>query len=183
MITMRRVEKIQICQQGWLKAHVEDFADEEWYAQVATSIQRCIDAYDNAEGGYVVEYHRKVFDGIPAGRQFASCGMQSVYKPIRAAIARTLQLTDWDIRNCHPTLLLQLCEHLGVPCKRLKTYVDNRDEWWKIVKDIVNEGVEQPASSSRSKSKKKEEASRKPVGRDEVKQLFLWILYLGGFDN
>ncbi len=68
MVTMCRVEKIQICKLEWLKAHVEDFADEGWYAHVATSIQRCIDAYDNAEGGYVVEYHRKVFDGILAGR-------------------------------------------------------------------------------------------------------------------
>ncbi len=49
---------------------------------------------------------------------------------------------------------------------------------------IVNEGVEQPASSSRSKSKtKKEEASIKPVGWEEVKQVFLRILYLGGFQN
>ena len=87
---MRRVEKIQICQLGWLKAHVEDFADEGWYAQVAASIQQCIDAYDNAEDGNVVEYHLKVFGGIPAGRMFASCGMQSLYKPFRAAIARTL---------------------------------------------------------------------------------------------
>ncbi len=66
----------------------------------------------------------------------------------------------------------------------LKKYGADRDSWWKIVKDLVNEGVEQPASSSGSKSKKKkEEASRKHVGRDEVKQLFLRILYLGGFDN
>ena len=45
----------------------------------------------------------------------------------------------------------------------------------KIVTDIVNKDIEQPASSSGSKSKKKKEASRKPVGREEVKQLFLRI--------
>ena len=103
--------------------------------------------------------------------------MQSLYKPVRAVIARASQLTDWDIRNCHPTLLLQLCEHLGVPCKMLEKYVADRDSWWKIVIEIVNEGVEQPASSSGSNSKKKkEEALRKPVVREEVKQLFLRIL-------
>ncbi len=61
--------------------------------------------------------------------------------------------------------------------------MSDRDSWWKIATDIVNKGVEQPASSSRSKSKKKEEASRKHVGREEFKQLFLRILYLGGFEN
>ena len=96
--------------------------------------------------------------------------MQPLYKPFRAAIARTLQLTDWDIRNCHPTLLLQLCEHLDVPCKMLKKYVADRDSWWKVVTDFVDEGVELLASSFRSKSKKKEEPqSRKLVGRKEVK--------------
>ena len=66
----------------------------------------------------------------------------------------------------------------------LKKYVANRDSWWESVTEVVNEGIEQPAYSSRSKSKKKkEEASRKSVGRDEVKQLFLLILYLGGFQN
>ena len=128
------------------------------------------------EEGYVLEYQCKVFGGNAAGRQFASCGMRYLYKPFRAAIARASQLTDCDIRKYHPTVLLQLCEHLGISCKRLKTCVANRDEWWNIVTDIINKDIEQPASSSKSKSKKKEEASRKRAGRDEVKQLFLRIL-------
>ncbi len=94
-----------------------------------SAIQQCIDAYDDVDEGYVVEYHRKVFGGNAAVRQFASCGMQCVYKPFRAAIARASQLTDWDIRSCRPTLLLQLCEHLDVPCKMLKKYLDNRNSW------------------------------------------------------
>ena len=129
LVTMRRVEHIKKCQLGWLKARVDFYADEASRPQVAAAIQRCIDAYDDEEEGYVVEYHRKVFGGSPAGRQFASCGMQSLYKPFRAAIARASQLTDWDIKNCHPTLLLQLCEHLGVPCNMLKKYVSDRDSW------------------------------------------------------
>ncbi len=107
-----------------------------------------------------------------------------MYKPLCAAIARASKLTDWAIWNCHPTLLLKLCEHLGVPCKMLKKYVANRDSWWKSVMEIANEGIEQPISSSRSKfKKKKEETSRKSVSREEVKQFFLRILYLDGFQN
>jgi len=32
LVTMRRVERIQKCQLGWLKAHVENYTDEGWYA-------------------------------------------------------------------------------------------------------------------------------------------------------
>ncbi len=88
IVTMRRVERIKKCQLGWLKAHVENYTDKGWHAQVTAAIQRCIDAYDDVEEGYVVEYHRKVIGGSAAGRQFALCGMQSLYKPFRAAIAR-----------------------------------------------------------------------------------------------
>jgi hypothetical protein len=148
---MRRVERIRKCQLGRLKAHLENYTDEGWHAQVTAAIQRCIDAYDDVKEGYVVEYHRKVFGRNVAGRQFASCGMQSLYKPFRAVIASASQLNGWDIKNCHPTLILQLCEYLGVPCNMLKKYVADRALWWKIVTDIVNTGIEQPVSSSRSK--------------------------------
>jgi hypothetical protein len=60
----------------FLKTHVENFTDERLHAQVDASIQRCIDIYDDADEGYVVQYHREVFGGIPAKRQFALCGIQ-----------------------------------------------------------------------------------------------------------
>jgi hypothetical protein len=139
-----------------LKAQIFHHADEASRPQVAAAIQRCIDAYDDVDEGYVVEYHRKVFGGNVAGRQNASCGMQSVKKKFRATIARTLHLTDWDIKNCHPTLLPQLYEHLDVPYNMLKKYVADLDSWWKVVTDMFNEGVELPASTStNSKSKQK----------------------------
>ena len=84
LVTMRRVERVKKCQLGWLKAHMENSTDEDWHAQVAAAIQRGIDAYDDVQEGYVVEYHRKVFGGNAAGCQFAFC----------AAIARASQLTD-----------------------------------------------------------------------------------------
>ncbi len=90
LVTMRRVERIQKCQLDWLKAHVWHYANEASRPQIAAAIQRCIDADDDVEKGYVVEYYRKVFGGNAAGRQFASCRMQSMKKKFCAAIARTL---------------------------------------------------------------------------------------------
>jgi hypothetical protein len=69
---MRQVERIQKYQLGWLNAHVDFNAEWDCRPQVAAFIQRFIDAYDDMEKGYVVEYHRKVFNGNAAGRKFAS---------------------------------------------------------------------------------------------------------------
>jgi hypothetical protein len=67
----------------------------------------------------------------------------------------------------------------------LKKYVANQDSWWKSVEEIVIEDIAQPASSSMLKSKKKNEeaSSRKLVGREEAKHLFLRVLHLGDFQN
>jgi len=32
LVTMRRVERIKKCQLGWLKAHVDNYIDEDWHA-------------------------------------------------------------------------------------------------------------------------------------------------------
>ena len=58
IVTMGRVERIKKCQLGWLNSHVWHYADKASRPQVAAAIQRCIDAYDDVEEGYVVEYHR-----------------------------------------------------------------------------------------------------------------------------
>jgi hypothetical protein len=55
---MGRVERIKKCQLGSLNSHVWHYADKASRPQVAAAIQRCIDAYDDVEEGYVVEYHR-----------------------------------------------------------------------------------------------------------------------------
>jgi hypothetical protein len=50
------------------------------------------------------------------GRLWASCGMQSLYKPFRGVIANLMgTYGDWDMRNAHPEFLLQICGRHGVP--------------------------------------------------------------------
>ena len=44
-------------------------------------------------------------------------------------------LEDWDIVNCHPTLLVQYCEKNNIKCDILKEYVSDRDTFSEEVQD------------------------------------------------
>ena len=61
------------------------------------------------------------------GRFFANHGisMQGMPREIRNAIAFRIH-HDLDFQNCHPSLLLQLCQRHEVPCPRLAEYVADR---------------------------------------------------------
>ena len=47
---------------------------------------------------------------------------------LRNSIARE-NYYDIDMKNCHPTILCQLCKHHGIPCPLLERYVTNREPW------------------------------------------------------
>ena len=49
-------------------------------------------------------------------------------REIRHTIANEFY-ADIDIKNAHPVILAHLCSELGVPCKLLKKYNKNRDEY------------------------------------------------------
>ena len=40
----------------------------------------------------------------------------------------TEHYTDCDIRDCHPTLIVQMCEHHKLPCDTLKRYIEQRSD-------------------------------------------------------
>ncbi len=64
------------------------------------------------------------------GRWFAcgSLGLQEIAKPIRQTIAADFY-DDVDIKNCHPTILLYLCNQNDIVCPKLKEYVIHRDDF------------------------------------------------------
>lgn len=63
-------------------------------------------------------------------------GLQCLSKDCRNALARKLYW-DIDIENCHPNLMVQLCQELGWSCERLIHYCQNRDECLALVgKDL-----------------------------------------------
>ena len=99
---LTRVELVNKTQLDWLLTQVKTYVDEDWRPQVAGALHRCIEAFDDDQGGYTVEYHQKTYGGKAMGRLWASCGMQSLYMPFRGVIANLMGLVDWDMRNAHP---------------------------------------------------------------------------------
>lgn len=98
------------------------------------------------------------------GRWYADGGLslQSFSRPIRHTLCKSLTTgetiyDDVDMVNCHPILLLQLCQKKSWPCARLAEYVSNREE---IIASVMMEYK---------------------VNRADAKHLFLRLLYGGSF--
>jgi hypothetical protein len=81
---------------------------------------------------------------------------------LRRQIRHTLsfhQYVDIDVVNCHPELLLQICEHNNIKTKYLKQYVENRDS---ILVEVQREYK---------------------CDRDTAKLLFIILAYYGSFQS
>jgi len=89
---------------------------------------------------------------------FGGLSLCSLRREIRQTLSYD-QYVDIDMENCHPVILLQICEANGIECRYLKQYVISR-------KEILLE-VQQKYNCS----------------RDVAKKLFLRLSYLGGFDG
>ncbi len=72
---LTRVELVNKTQLYWLLTQVKTYVDEAWRPHIAGALHRCIEAYDDDQGGYAVEYHQKTYGGKTIGRLWASCGM------------------------------------------------------------------------------------------------------------
>jgi P4 family phage/plasmid primase-like protien len=113
------------------------------------------------------KYSRLMQDGVipvhyskPANNPFGrsnpdgALSLFSIKKEIRHTLARE-NFIDIDIENCHPTLLLQICEANNIECSLLKQYVINREQYLQLVMQHYQ------------------------VTRDDAKELFIRILYNG----
>lgn len=94
-----------------------------------------------AKNGYkqVTYQTYKGFGAKSIGRYIAKneSGLQSLPKNIRAALCQKYYW-DFDIVNCHPTLLLQLCRQWGFQCKYLQTYVEHRDQLLQEIRETIH---------------------------------------------
>lgn len=63
------------------------------------------------------------------GRVYAleKLSLQKFPRQIRHTLAKDIYY-DIDIKNCNPTLLLQICQKKGWTCNKLKDYVENRED-------------------------------------------------------
>lgn len=116
-----------------------------------------IEAYYNSKT--VSQFVRYRYSGgLGYGRRFhCSPSLQELARPLRHTIARSIYY-DIDIKNAHPTFLLQYCRNKGFNHPVLEQYVEGDRE--KFLHDLVKEG--------------------KVESREEAKCLFLQVLNGGG---
>lgn len=98
------------------------------------------------------------------GMSFGRCNpvralsLFSIRREIRHTLSKNT-FTDIDIVNCHPILLLQMCQNNNIECELLKDYVENRDKYLKETMESYE------------------------VSKDEAKRLFISLLYFGSFEG
>jgi len=63
--------------------------------------------------------------GKDFGRLFCPKGMQNAWRAFRGALCKGL-MTDIDMKNCHPVILLWICDTFGIDAPKLREYVENR---------------------------------------------------------
>lgn len=79
-----------------------------------------------------------------------------VRREVRHTLAKNYYC-DIDIENCHPSLLMQICNHNNIECKYLTKYINKRD---KYLKKVMN---------------------HYECDRKKAKNLFIILLYFGSF--
>jgi len=112
-------------------------------------------------------YAHILYNKTEYGRAKAKGGLSLLN--IRREIRHTLTddtMIDLDIDCCHHVLMSQMLHNYGFDCKHLRSYVNNRTEWFDLVRkhwgiDILHEG--------------------NPILLKEIpKYLFIRLLYHGG---
>jgi len=91
-----------------------------------TATKKILNEYKNNRGILKTKYSKSPKDIHRNLRDYGR-GIQSVPCVFRGLICRNT-MTDVDMKNCHPTILHQLCLKHNVVCKYLSEYVLNRSE-------------------------------------------------------
>eukprot|EP00961_Rhodomonas_salina_P172155 2321213-Rhodomonas_salina.1 len=93
----------------------------------ANEVNRLLDASLGRD--YIEVKYAKGAQSNHQGRWYAKGGpsFQSMPRKLRHTLCEGLWF-DVDFVNCHPAILLQMCDKWGVPCKFLRKYVQERDE-------------------------------------------------------
>lgn len=94
---------------------------------------------DESKGKDYLEivYKKGEFSG-QMGRWFAGgkSPMQRMPRKLRHTLCKDLWY-DLDFKNCHPVIVLQICQKNNIPCHELQRYVEHREEILQEVVDSV----------------------------------------------
>lgn len=84
-------------------------------------------ANDMISSNYQLKKEYRATKKNPNGRLFVKgYGLQSINKSFRGCLCDGIY-TDYDMKNCHPVLLLYICKNHQIPCTKLERYVNDRD--------------------------------------------------------
>ena len=126
---MKFTEKVDIRSVRWLLANLSPefiqshLGEEKGETFNFTYVKRILQNYDKHNGTVEVAYAKKDKFGIL--RDYGQ-GIQALPSKFRGLICKNM--TDVDMVNAHPTIILNLCKKYNVPCLYLEEYVKNRKE-------------------------------------------------------
>ena len=115
--------KVEFCTGDWKEL------DGEVIASDVRAYQRQVQAFcrkmvgQEGKNPTMYKYGKNRSSGRIYTEQF---GVQRLSKPLRDMLVPT-QLVDYDMVNCHPTLLLHLAKCHELPCHYLQEYVSDRE--------------------------------------------------------
>jgi len=100
--------------------------DKENNQVTFAAAKKILNSFKKHKGVLKTKYTKSIKDIHHNGRDYGR-GIQCIPCVYRGLICRNT-MTDVDMKNCHPTILHQLCLKHDVPCKYLSDYVLNRSE-------------------------------------------------------
>ena len=98
--------------------------NEDDFKAALNKLHVFLDPCMGKEGGVQRTY--RYARGKDFGRMFCSEGLQNVWRAFRGALCKGL-MTDIDMKNCHPVILLWICEKFKIDCPKLREYVTDRE--------------------------------------------------------
>ena len=125
---MNYTEKVDARACEWLIEKLDDpeylahYLHEDERTFTTKTVQSTLCQLKRNDGVNKVLYKKK--DKLNLLRDYGS-GIQCLPTAFRGLICRDMQ--DVDIKNCHPTILYNLCERHDIPCHFLQEYVNQRD--------------------------------------------------------
>ena len=105
-----------------------------------------------------VEYNKCRNNAFGRSNPNNALGLYSIRREIRHTLCSDNYI-DIDVKNCHPTMLLQICKANDIKHTELEKYVNNRTSYFEHV--IENYGCDE----------------------EQAKNLFIIYLYGGGIDK
>jgi hypothetical protein len=124
---MELIEKVDKRAVSWLLSKLspefiaEHICDGEVGRFNFSYIKKVLQNYEKNEGIVQVKYSKKDKYGIL--RDYGE-GIQSMPTKFRGLICKNM--TDCDIKNCHPQIIFNLCKKHDIECKYLEDYINNR---------------------------------------------------------